>query len=605
MLSKSKSKRILQIESLESRAVPAQANLSGGTLAVMGDLRANNLTIVEQNGRLSVNGLMIHYNGHVYSSVGVAIVSKIYVDGGQNNDVIDISTVTKPATVIGGLGDDSITGGQGNDELYGRDGNDTIYGGGGNDKLFGEAGDDTLWGDDGNDTIYGGDGNDVLAGRAGDDVLYCDAGNDLGSGGDGNDSVLGNIGDDSLFGGTGNDTLMGEDGNDQITGDEGDDSLNGGNGNDSISGADGNDKILGMAGDDSLDGGLGNDSIWGGDGNDSVTGGDGDDLIYGENGTDFLHGNAGNDIISGGAGSDFIYGEDGNDIVATGDLPEIVNGGTGDDTISAGSGDVVDGGGGNDTVIAGNGGDNGGGNNGGGDNGGGDNGGGTGGGSNSSGSVLQVIRSNWGSGDTNDITIRNTGATNMNGWTVEFDADFNITEIWNAQLVSHSGNHYKISNIPGFWNTVIKPNTQITFGFNTTLSSGNSTAISNIILNGQALSNNPTPPPNPNPNTQGTVTQAIRSQWSNGTTNDITIKNTGTSTINGWTITFTADFDVTDVWNSQLVSHSGNTWTISNIPGFWNSTIAPGASIVIGFNTFLSPGDSTAMSNITLNGNPV
>ena len=394
---------------------------------------------------------------------------------------------------------------------------------------------------------------------------------------------------------------MGEDGNDQLTGDDGDDSLNGGNGDDTITGFDGNDKILGLAGDDSLDGGLGNDSIWGGAGNDNVSGGDGDDLIFGEDGMDTLHGDAGNDIIAGGAGTDFVYGDAGNDVISSGSLPEIINGGTGDDTISAGSGDVVDGGGGNDTVIAGDGGDNGGGDNGGGGNNGG---GGTGGGSNSSGSVFQVIRSNWGSGDTNDITVRNTGATNMNGWTVEFDADFDITEIWNAQLVSHSGSHYKISNIPGFWNTVIKPNNQITFGFNAALDPSDNTAISNVLLNGQALDNNPPPPPPPNSDTHGTVTQAIRSQWVDGTTNDITIKNTGTTAINGWTISFTADFDVTDVWNAQLVSHNGNTWTISNIPGFWNTKIAPGASIVIGFNTHLSAGDSTAISNVTLNGNP-
>ena len=182
MPSKSKLNRALRIESLDSRVAPAAVTFSKGVLSVIGDRSPNTFTIVEQGGRYSVTGFKIHSGGQLLSSVGVAAVNKIYVDGGRNDDVIDLSTVTKPATVIGGLGDDSIIGGQGNDELYGRDGNDSIFGSGGDDKIFGEAGDDTLWGDDGNDTIYGGDGDDVLAGRAGNDLLYCEAGNDLGSG---------------------------------------------------------------------------------------------------------------------------------------------------------------------------------------------------------------------------------------------------------------------------------------------------------------------------------------------------------------------------------------------------------------------------------------
>jgi hypothetical protein len=561
--SKSKLKRSLQIESLESRLVPTTASLSGGTLAVTGSNSADTISVVLANGRISVTGVKIQYSGQSYASVGVSSVTKVYVDGRGGDDVIDISTITKPATIIGGDGNDSITGGLGANSIFGRAGDDTIVGGPGNDLLEGEDGNNSITGGAGNDTIYAGTGNDNVDGGTGNDSIFAVSGNDSIQGGDGNDTIFAGTGTISVDGGAG------------------DDQINGGTGN------------------DSLTGGAGNDTIHGGNGDDSINGGDGDDLIYGENGNDSLHGGAGNDIIAGGAGSDFVFGDDGDDVLSTSDLPEVINGGTGNDTISAGSGDVVDGGGGTDTIVTGNGGDNSGGGSGGGNNG-----GGTGGGTSTTGSVLQTIRSQWSNGTTNDITVRNTGTHNMNGWTVEFDADFNITEIWNAQIVSHTGTHYVISNIPNFWNTTIAPNTQIVFGFNTSLNPGDSTAIRSIILNGTALTDTTPTPPTPDPTSHGTVTQAIRSQWSNGTTNDITIKNTGTSTMKGWTITFTADFQVTDVWNAVLVGHTGNTWTISNIPGFWNTNIAPGASIVIGFNTLLSSGNSTAISNVTLNGNP-
>jgi hypothetical protein len=84
------------------------------------------------------------------------------------------------------------------------------------------------------------------------------------------------------------------------------------------------------------------------------------------------------------------------------------------------------------------------------------------------------------------MTIKNTGTGNMSGWTIEFDADFEITQVWNAQLVSHTGTHYVIKNIPGFWNAVIRPGQSLlAFGFNTRFDSGTSLGIRNVLLNGR------------------------------------------------------------------------------------------------------------------------
>jgi Ca2+-binding RTX toxin-like protein len=600
-------KRTLRIEPLETRTAPATAVLSNGVLNVFGTAGPDHITVSVDGPALVVRdvaankNIPVQFGANLFRGARATAVNRIYISGGGGDDIISISGVPKRATIIGGPGDDSITGGLGNDDIYGRAGNDSIFGGGGNDKLYGEVGDDTLWGDDGNDTLFGGDGDDVLAGRAGDDLLYGEAGNDLGSGGDGNDTVLGGVGNDTLFGGAGNDNLSGEDGADEINGDDGNDTLNGGNGDDTLIGGPGNDRMLGMAGDDSMEGGLGNDTMWGGAGNDTIHGGDGDDLIYGEDGTDMLYGEAGNDIIAGGGGNDFIFGGEGDDIIAANTLPNILDGGPGDDTISAGSGDVINGGGGNDTIISGGGGDNNGGNN------------GTpnndppGSGSNNVVHVFQTIRSQWNDGATIDISIRNLSAAPITAWKVEFDADFDLTEHWNAQFLGETSDHFTFQSIPGFWNTTIQPNQVVTFGFNVHLGSGESRAIRNIEFNDQTLTpGGPVNPnPNPNPNTQGTVTPIVRAQWPNGATIDVVIRNTGTTAINGWTIEFDSDFDISEVWNAQLVGRNGNRYTIRNIPDFWNASIAPNTQITIGFNAFLSPGDTTSLSNVTLNGNPV
>lgn len=591
----SPSKAFLRLEPLEVRTVPTTVTLSKGTLAVQGGSKPNTLTVLEAGGQISVPGFKIDVNGVKKTSVPAASVSRVYVHGGGGDDVIDCNTVTKRCTIIGGSDDDTMTGGSGNDDIYGRDGDDSMMGGGGTDKMYGENGNDIVWGDDGNDTLYGGAGDDVLAGRGDNDQLFCESGNDLGSGGDGNDTVLGSIGDDSLFGGAGNDNLKGEDGNDEVNGDLGNDTADGGNGNDTIVGGDGNDELIGLGGNDSMEGGVGEDTVYGGAGNDRANGGADDDLIYGDDGVDTLHGDNGNDTVSGGAANDFVYGDDGDDVVAAGNLPDIVNGGLGDDTMAASSSDIVIGGGGNDTIIEtddGNG------------NGGNDNNDPPGSGFNSRVYVFQTVRTQWSDGSTNDITIRNIGNTNINGWKVEFDADFEITEFWNAQLVSSDSGHYTFENIPGFWNTQIQPNTQVTFGFNARLAAGDSRAIRNIEFDDDVLTPGAPPGPPPNPNTQGTVTPTVRAQWPSGATIDVVVRNTGSSNINGWIIEFDADFDITEVWNAQLVSRVGNHYTIRNIPGFWNTVIKPNNEVTFGFNLGLGAGDSTAMTNITLNGNP-
>ena len=82
------------------------------------------------------------------------------------------------------------------------------------------------------------------------------------------------------------------------------------------------------------------------------------------------------------------------------------------------------------------------------------------------------------------MAVGNAGTTPLNGWTISFDADFTITEIWNARIVGHNGNRYTIQNIPGSFNSTIAPNATGLFGFNATLPTTGASGIQNIPLNG-------------------------------------------------------------------------------------------------------------------------
>jgi chitinase len=95
--------------------------------------------------------------------------------------------------------------------------------------------------------------------------------------------------------------------------------------------------------------------------------------------------------------------------------------------------------------------------------------------------VRLLKRSDWGSGYVMDGTIRNTGATSIQGWTLEFDLAADIVNIWGAEIVSHVGSHYVIRAAP--WNNTILPGAEISFGFQVT----GSAVPTNVKLNGVAV----------------------------------------------------------------------------------------------------------------------
>jgi len=102
-------------------------------------------------------------------------------------------------------------------------------------------------------------------------------------------------------------------------------------------------------------------------------------------------------------------------------------------------------------------------------------------------SVNFSVVSDWGSGFTANMSIANNGNNSLNGWTLEFDAPFGISNIWNAEIVSRQGNHYVIRNAS--WNGTVPANATASFGFQA--GPGNittSTQPSSYILNGERLS---------------------------------------------------------------------------------------------------------------------
>ena len=121
-------------------------------------------------------------------------------------------------------------------------------------------------------------------------------------------------------------------------------------------------------------------------------------------------------------------------------------------------------------------------------------------------------------------------------------------------------------------------------------------------------STSPSPSPSPSASSSGSggsgacaVSDTV-SAWNTGLTENITVTNTGTAPVNGWSLAFTLapGQTVTSAWNATVSPASGAV-TAKNLS--YNAQIAPGGSTSFGFQANHT-GNAAAPSGFTLNGSP-
>lgn len=95
------------------------------------------------------------------------------------------------------------------------------------------------------------------------------------------------------------------------------------------------------------------------------------------------------------------------------------------------------------------------------------------------------------------------------------------------------------------------------------------------------------------------VAYVVESQWTGGFTGKVTIKNTGTSTIDGWTLRFAFPAGQGGIqgWSATWSQAGAN---VSAVNLDWNRVIPPGSSVQIGFNANWS-GSNPEPNAFTLN----
>ncbi|MEV4692434.1 PHB depolymerase family esterase [Micromonospora echinospora] len=112
-----------------------------------------------------------------------------------------------------------------------------------------------------------------------------------------------------------------------------------------------------------------------------------------------------------------------------------------------------------------------------------------------------------------------------------------------------------------------------------------------------------TPPPGPTTPPPGTGSCSVSIElnaWNNGLTENITISNTGSTAVNGWSLAFTlpGGQTITSGWNASYSPSSGQV-TARNVS--YNAAIPAGGSTTIGFQA-THTGNAGRPSSFTLNG---
>lgn len=180
------------------------------------------------------------------------------------------------------------------------------------------------------------------------------------------------------------------------------------------------------------------------------------------------------------------------------------------------------------------------------------------------------VSNQWDGAFNGELVITNTGDKPLENWTLKYDFNHEITNMWNAQIISHENNTYTIKNLG--WNQDIQPGSSISIGFTANYSDKitspekYSMLITNRVLNSNDFS----------------VNFKVTSDWGQAFNGEITITNNTKETIEDWSLEFDFDRNIDSFWTAEILEHTGNHYVIKNAG--YNANILAGQSITLGFS---------------------
>lgn len=181
--------------------------------------------------------------------------------------------------------------------------------------------------------------------------------------------------------------------------------------------------------------------------------------------------------------------------------------------------------------------------------------------------VEYSITDKWDDGMNVSLTVLNTGEESILNWALKYDAEGEISNLWNASIYEQNNSEYIIKNVG--WNYEIAPEQSVVYGY--TLSGDDISLPESFEIYSKRVDI-----------TEGyDVQYNITNEWDTGVQGELVITNTSDKPLEAWTLSFDSNYEINNLWNGRVLESSGMSYTVASEA--WTNPIQPGASTTIGF----------------------
>lgn len=198
--------------------------------------------------------------------------------------------------------------------------------------------------------------------------------------------------------------------------------------------------------------------------------------------------------------------------------------------------------------------------------------------------VDYAVTNEWFGNQNVNVTLTNTSDESILNWALGYNANGEISGIWNGYVYSKSDKDYIIKN--SGYNYEIEPYRSVNFGY--TLSGNEIEAPEHFELCSKRVDN-----------ASGyDVKLNVTGDWGDSFQAEIIVTNTSDTALEAWKLDFDSNFEIGNLWNGKIVESDDNGYSVASC--MWTNPIASGESTVIGFTASKESTEIPAVSNIRL-----
>ena len=198
--------------------------------------------------------------------------------------------------------------------------------------------------------------------------------------------------------------------------------------------------------------------------------------------------------------------------------------------------------------------------------------------------VDYAVTNEWFGNQNVNVTLTNTSDEPILNWALGYDANGEISGIWNGYVYSKSDEDYIIKN--SGYNYEIEPYRSVNFGY--TLSGNELEAPERFELCSKRVDK-----------ASGyNVKLNVTGDWGESFQAELIVTNTSDTALEAWKLDFDSNFEITNLWNGKIIESNDNGYSIAS--QMWTNPIAGGGSVSIGLTANKKDSEEPAVSNVCL-----